>query len=488
MKIQSLIDEKMFSFFLGIFIICLSATVALYSVKSQMGGYDLSPLIDLQWRLSKGELPQKDFINTFPYALILLIKSVSWGNLSWFDFTYINIIAAFSTYILISVCGRNERSPHWYVLTAIAISLPLIYTNHLWHSSISQYISMIFLISTYIVIGKKKLHFLECCFIFISASLLITAKQNIAAPIVLATSIYFLLPGQNRKITIIILSGVIFGLVISSAILSQTINDFIYIYSAVLGRSKPDLAMYVAFTRIITHWIALPFMLYISYFFYRSTQTMSSSYRLFLFIFAVISLIPIITDWDSKWNNFSLPIFIAVIASLRAPAHPQTARGRGALLASLIALYFVAGCGGIVRERMKHVGPFYQSPAEVRLSDGYFEDVYVGTNFASILDEVHKVRDRWLGANIYFGPRIEFSYLETQTPSPKHFPLWFHPGTSYPTKDEGHVIEAFKNADFDILIFAKNDRTRLPVEILEFVNLWYTQNPQYNSVDVFIRN
>src|SRR5271154_2623234 len=40
----------------------------------QFGGYDLSPLIDIQYRLAHGERPGSDFIFTFPLTLALLLK------------------------------------------------------------------------------------------------------------------------------------------------------------------------------------------------------------------------------------------------------------------------------------------------------------------------------------------------------------------------------------------------------------------------------
>lgn len=480
-------NEKLWSIFLGIFIIWFSAFFALSNVKSQLGGYDLSPLIDLHWRLSNGEIPQVDFINTLPYAVILLVKSVSWGELSWLDLTYINIIAVFFVYVLIVICGRSQSFSHWYWLAALSLSLPLIYTNHLWHSSISQYLAMFFFMATYVALDKRALSFLDYFMIFFSAGLLVTSKQNIAAPILLSAIVFFALPSQNKKVILVIFLGSIIGLFIWSIVLDQPLDSFIYIYTSVLGRAKTELAMYLAFANVKTHWIAMPLMLYLSYVFYRSSQNFSLSHRLFLYMFAGISLIPILTDWDTKWNNLSLPIFIALSAYSKYASSSKKKHQQFALMLSVIVLYATAGFGGFMRERMRHVGPFYQLPAEIELREGYFEGLYVGTNLAVLIEELHHVKNNWPEANIYFGPRIEFAYLETQTPSPSGFPLWFHPGTSFATEDTDRVIQNFQNANFDVLVFAKNDRTRLPTEIVEFVELFYTLDQQYDAADVFIR-
>jgi hypothetical protein len=66
-------------------------------------------------------------------------------------------------------------------------------------------------------------------------------------------------------------------------------------------------------------------------------------------------------------------------------------------------------------------------------------------------------------------------------------PLWFHPGTSYALNDELRVIEAFKKSEFDVLVFARGDRTRMPAGIIDHIqNNFYLQK-DYEFIDVYTK-
>ena len=487
MAYMNYLNGKIASFFLGFFVILFSSIAALYFVHYQLGGYDLSPLIDLHWRLSNKEVPGKDFINTWPYAVVIAVKLVSWGTLLWRDLTVINVLAASVIYLLIASCARNNFPKNWYLLTAISISLPLVHTNHLWHSSISQYLAMFYFLATYQVLKNKNVEFTDCVFICISSGLLITAKQNIAAPMLLFTLLYFTMVRDYRKVVPFILLGTLSGLILTGVFLSQSIDSFIYLYTSVLGRAKTELGMYYELAMVKTHWFAIPLMIIVFFSFYRSTKILILYERAYLYLVSFVCLIPILTDWDTKWNNLSFPIFVAIVSAYSYSSGSFKIFKRDFLSLSIILLYLVAIYGGVTRERMKAVGPFFQEPANVKLKEGYFKGMYVGEELNLVLQEIHHVRDRWPSKKIYFGPRIEFAYLDTQSISPKHFPLYFFPGTSYAKQDNERVANAFKNANFGVLVFRKNDRTRIPAEITDFIDRNYNLSDQYESLDVYIQ-
>jgi hypothetical protein len=184
----------------GFLILSVSSFLALNFVMNQFGGYDLSPIIDLSWRLSNHEVAAKDFINTMPLLFILLIKLVSFGHLSWIDLTSANITAVFLTYLLLyGISNLRKCSETWLASVALVISIPLVYTNHLWHSSLSQYSAMIYFYAVYIAINvnltSKKLFI----YIFIGASLVALSKQNISVPILLSVPIFLILIKENNR-------------------------------------------------------------------------------------------------------------------------------------------------------------------------------------------------------------------------------------------------------------------------------------------------
>jgi hypothetical protein len=109
----------------------------------QFGGYDLSPLIDLQYRLYKNQTIGSDFIFTLPLTLAFFIKAqLLFMSPSWFSLIWLNsFIYASLSYIIYLYFPKNINKNGAIVSIAL-ISIPVIYTNHIWHSSLTQMLAV----------------------------------------------------------------------------------------------------------------------------------------------------------------------------------------------------------------------------------------------------------------------------------------------------------------------------------------------------------
>lgn len=480
-------------FLIGLITISLCSLAALNFVLYQFGGYDLSPLIDLSWRLSRNEVPGIDFINTFPLAILICIKIVSWGNLHWIDLTVANIIATIFTYLMICYMNRAERiSKSWYFLTVLIISMPLVYTNHLWHSSLSQLIGIIFFYSIYIAMVSPALRRRDFFLIIISSALLAISKQNIALPFLIASICFILLFVKDKRlfITTALLIGPILGISVSLIILGASLDSFIYSYIAVLGRGKLDPAMWMALKLIKLHIplaICSIALLVITVLSLLNFNKNNRRVQLYIFLVLTLSMIPIYTDWDTKFNNASLPLFISMVAIRNSNnwRWKKISLNLSSLL--IIYIFFVALYGGFKRERMMHVGPFFELPLESQIRTGYFNGLHTGATFENILKEINTAISSTNESSIFFGPRIEFAYMSRKIDSPKGMPLWFHPGTSYANFDEEKVAIVFEELQLKTLIFAKNDRSRMSKKILDYIEQNYLKLDDYKFIDVYLK-
>ena len=79
-----------FPAFWAVFVFAASTWIALRFSSSQFGGYDLSPLIDLSWRINAGEVPGVDFLNTMPPVMIVILKFASVLPLDWRSLVAVN--------------------------------------------------------------------------------------------------------------------------------------------------------------------------------------------------------------------------------------------------------------------------------------------------------------------------------------------------------------------------------------------------------------
>ena len=470
-------------------------------VHRQFGGYDLSPVIDLVWRMKQGQVPGVDFITTLPMSLMLLGKSISGLSPSWFDLTYANVAFTLFAWGFFALHGRVFlRDPFLALLTPLILSIALLYTNHIWHASVSQILAAMLVFSVYSAVtqpGPRRI-----ALTFVASALLVGAKQNIAPSLLAITLLWLIVAGarKNRPIIAALIAGAVVGLACYLAALGMSVSTFLYGYTAVSGRLIPDPEMIVAVLQVRSNQLLIPLGLaalgaYIVAYRWNSER---HSVRAYLLACLIVSLVPVLTDWDSKLNDISLPLFILVLQTstyrgvepgrddrMHFLPEPPTWSRTAATVTLLVIL--VAIWGGWNRERMQGVGPFFEPVTTNTVQGGYFGGLSSGPWFAGILAEVDTVGRAFPDERVFFGPRMEFGYTVLGAASPRGLPLWWHPGSSYAIRDTDEIAQAFVADRFDVLVFAHDVRTRMPGSVLTIVDREYEPVPGFVFLDVFKR-
>lgn len=482
----------------GLAVVAVSSLLAVHFAYRQLGGYDLSPLIDLSWRFYNGETPGVDFINTFPPLLLVAVKAVSFMEPSWILLTKANVFFTFLVFAFIAaVSGREKRSIYWWLSSAFALSLPLVYTNHLWHSSLSQLAAAALFFAVFTALGEERPGSARLSYIAIASAITVLSKQNVSLPVVISTVCFLLISGGDNPFRLLAAvaggsaGGIFFGLMFTG----MSFADFQGIYFAVAGRYAACAGMYWSFFSVATNYPLVPLLLLLGWAAWRSFGSAGmklSSRDLFTLLFLALSLIPMLTDWDSKLNNMTLPVFVMVTHFFNLEGQDKgitepRSGGAGIYVVMISAAFFMTAlAGGWARERMYHIGPktFYQNPKRMVVADGYFEGLKTGKRLFDVLGEMRELKMKMPGAKIFFGPRIEFGYVWTGSRSPKGLPLWWHPGTSYALKDETEVLGNFEKNGFDILVFLKGDRERMPEGILRLIDEKYADDQSGRALDV----
>lgn len=82
---------------------------------------------------------------------------------------------------------------------------------------------------------------------------------------------------------------------------------------------------------------------------------------------------------------------------------------------------------------------------------------------------------------------MEFGYAVCRVPSPKHLPVWWHPGSSFALADQAAILAVWKEHRFSTLIYLKDDFTWYPPEFLEMLRSMYVRDDAYSELTVFHR-
>ncbi len=479
-----------------------------YIFKFQFGGYDLSPLIDLCSRLNRGDVPGKDFISTFPLSFLLWLKI----NLLFFNNNYNFLLySGYSHFIICTIfvgalLRQNLKLNTLASLTIIiaVMAVPELVTNHIWHSIISQYNCIVVLIVIINIIIAKKITVLGYIVFALFVGFALFSKQNVGILCVGLCAVTLIICYLFKVITLreviasalIFICSTVFYVLLIHSLLRIDYSEFIRTYTSVLGRGIPSIGQIKeVFIISRANMVLTLFSIVFSLILFRIVLQIKKKpidtkiFIGFIFSIQVIGYYAFLTDWDIKFNDFPL-IGLSTIILLSVIFENNVALIRSYHFA-IILIVALAVYLGVKRYRMNLVGygAFYEDGQLYKINDGYLKGLYVGKKLYAINKEIDSLKKGGIiPVKTFFGPRMEFGYTQYNIPSPAHMPLWWHPGSSYNIRDEKKVISIFTNFNFDVLIFLKGDRTRMPQAIIDYISEnYYIYKPSV-YLDIYKHN
>jgi len=212
-------------------------------------------------------------------------------------------------------------------------------------------------------------------------------------------------------------------------------------------------------------------------------------------LFFMVSFVGLGTNWDLKSSDLSVSMMSLFIVAdiLFEPVRDGKARiARYFYAASTVAL-MLSGLSSITRARMTLVGP----PAELdnrqcrlRPSSFWGTDFMSSAFHCAIDEDVNHQLKRLKSVSatkVFFGPRMEAYYSATSTSTPINLPIWWHPGTSFSSRQANQISARFIDNNFDAIILMRNDFTRMPESVVEYIKSSAFVHIDCSSIDVYIK-
>ena len=195
------------------------------------------------------------------------------------------------------------------------------------------------------------------------------------------------------------------------------------------------------------------------------------------------------TNWDIKESSIPLMLFGLLILSSVASSRVTSILRREVLTLPLLILVtwvllssFMLGAS---RWRMELTGPMFQRGVTNEFRGAMLHEVKGSPLLHAVVEQTQKVLEAENPKSVFFGPRMEFLYSQYGIESPIGLPIWWHEGTSYLPSDFVDIRRAFEDRKFDILIFFKNDYTRFPGPLLQFISLNYAKDEAHSQLTLF---
>ncbi|MGI4827164.1 MAG: hypothetical protein ACRYFU_03090 [Janthinobacterium lividum] len=488
---------SLFRFFglLGL-VVSLGAAISLRLLQYRFGGYDLSPLIDSGWRVHLGQVPNRDFICTFPPILYLGVDAAfRCFGISWFAVTLAGVLyptaLTFAGFRLLSLlCGvLEDQDLRW--LTVIYASLqmiPLFAVGHPWHSSWTEATSLYAVLTTFtiVVVGSEYLTVKRELVIHLSIAeaFLLLAKPNVGVPTLL---LCFVTLALSRN-TSAALQGLVGGFTLSSLALSTARTNLFTtytLYAQLTSRFRPghylagilyERQLSVGVQACLVYALLIPVFAWLVSSSWRRTRRFPL-WAIALFMGSgMVTILGIGTNVELKVVD---PPCFLLSAALMVALRPPAARfGKVATSVATYTLLGMAALYGVTRVRMQDVGVWANTCSSLETRhDRFFGPFTSCPDLFSVLEETDNVVSANQRKSVFFGPRMEFLYARERLASPLGMPLWWHPGTSYPDTDVQQIVAAFRRDHVDLLIFLHGDRTRMPKQLLDVMDQEYVSAP-----------
>jgi hypothetical protein len=471
--------------------------------RIQLSTYDASSLIDLAWRLNSGQSPGSDFPNTLPPVHIILSK-LSWiifGH-RWTSFTWLSLICTI-IFLISSIFAwvyysRNRSSSQIIVLTSLMV-IPHVVIGHLWHSSTTALIAVAtscWLIAVMRNTISKPIH----CIFGIHLALLICAKPNIGLPMALILVGLCILTLWRNWVALSRVFGCMFiGASLIFYVSGINIRDYVHTVIGLAGsRSTPNMLFpegndrYFQ-NRLTTLYLSCTILLLIyGYVSLSSLIRKHTSQWLELMVGVgtfIVGLFGMATNWDIKESSIPLTLFgLLIFSSVASRRYTNIPRREIMTLPLLILMTWVLLSSfmlGASRWRMELTGPMFQRGVTNEFQGAMLHEVKGSPLLHAVVEQTQKVLEAENPKSVFFGPRMEFLYSQFEIKSPIGLPIWWHEGTSYLASDFSAINRTFEQQKFDILIFFKNDYTRFPGSLLQFISLNYTKDEAHSQLTLF---
>ena len=477
--------SKSNSFIIG-FTLILSVFVYFFTFdvfQFQFGGYDLSPLVDCAYRLKNDEIPYIDFINTLPLSMIGWMKiTLTFIPYNW-NFLLLSSIlhfyfVIFSILIIYFKTKNYENKNILFALILISITIPIITTNHIWHSIFSQLNAVVVILSTTFLIIEENPKRIIYSVLFLFFGFLFFSKQNVGILICMSVFLIFFINNKfiiDKKLFII--SSILITSILFYYILFVSLFDFSFSFYeigksffGISGRAIPQInqlaeVFYFNKPNLV---LLLLFAVASLVILYKTLKRYKETLFVYHLIIQLIAYFAFFTDWDIKINNLPIIITSDLICLFFLIKMKDNFIF---ILISFITFIFLYSISlGLTRYRMRSVGygTFFENTKLTKIDSGFFKGLNVTPKFISINEELKFLITK--GDKLFFGPRMEWAYTQFNLISPAKMPLWWHPGSSFSLKDTNSIFVNFKENNFNKLIFLKDDKTRIPLSIVKYID------------------
>lgn len=482
--------------------IFLASVLILVSVFSlgmhQFGGFDEGLVVHAGAFYAHDFRPYLDFHCTMPPLFMASIRcAVKLLGLRWASLILLPALFAATTALWIFHLLRLsavERS--WALIITVPVELSTMVVIPFWWYNNSSSVAVVLLLLSVVACLKEQPSLLPWFSLAASLGMVLTSKPN-----ALPACLMVLLIGMTRDKGRLrrLLFSVTAAICIAAAIcylaqmpLTGIIRSYVEIaklrgapFKLLRDMTGPEKAFQILFILESTYCFAVLLRL--------AFRRSPSSWRILgaCAVSAITSLGFASTNSEFKVCDLVSLFMAAILLCLCPWEQKNDTHTRKIVLVGWLAVFTcMAGFYSVTHRRILAIGSqmFYEPLPTRKVQKGFFTGLDAGPRLQRVLWQTQQVLMIFPNAKVFFGPRMEFNYAVFDKPPLPGMPLLWDTGNLFPESRLPQFISAFRKNDPDVLIFLKDDFTRMnemETYILHSEN--YVFSEDFADITVFIK-
>jgi len=187
-----------------------------------------------------------------------------------------------------------------------------------------------------------------------------------------------------------------------------------------------------------------------------------------------------------------VPMLVAIaFLCVRPWEAAEPSSSRKIFLVGVLSVFVVMG--GLIAAthlRIRGIGErmFYESLPTRTIQGGFFNGLEAGPRLQRVLGQTRRVLSAFPDSKVFFGPRMECMYAVFDKPLTPGMPLLWDGGNLYPKERVAYFLLKFQEEDPDVLIFLKDDFTRMDAaeQYIRHSGAYHVTE-DFSDITVFIR-
>ncbi len=466
----------------------------------QFGGWDEGLLVHAGTYYAQGFKPYLDFPCPTPPLFMAGIRGgVQFLGLKWTSFTLIAAsFTAFTALWIYSLLRLVGVARHWALVITVCAELSTMAVTPFWWFNNSSALSVVLLFLSVLACSHRPTRLLPWISLSFSLAMVVASKPNDLPATLMVLALLATKDRWQWTKIITACAGAAGCFLLLCYAAQMPPLGLLHTYEEIgklrgsplqmlpfLEMAQPEREFQIFFVLLTLLGFAALLVI--------SARRQPSRWPLLVVcaIAGLTSLEMACTNSESKTSDLCVVMVAAAFLCLRPWVAQQVSARRRTALAGLLSVFLVmAGFFSLIHLRTLCIGErmFYEPLPTEPIRSGFFAGLEAGPRLQRVLAQSAEVFSRFPSQKVFFGPRMEFEYAAFDKPVTPKMPLLWDAGNLFSPEHIPDLLLDFQHSDPDLLIFLKDDYSRMgPVGYYIKRTNTYQRIDDFSELTVYLR-